>query len=263
MVKTLCRAGVSVEIVQRLLQTQQTFFPEHSINWQMVSRELLVGCLVGCDSYERFSSIWSRMMEAFSASQAHQELIQSLLEIQQSFFPDQNNTNWQIVCEELVRPLKGWWQPEPSDPELPKNTSLKIFRSLVMCSIAERLNAVGVRKWRMKWLMYIENLAKRGHSMRYHELVPHFDSVHLKLVTYEQEFSQLKDAMSLLELAIWKSKLDESVPMMQYNNAGKKRKTNDHFDMKRQCRIRCGAGVILPNVLPYLIGNGEGGNDDD
>ena len=64
------------------------------------------------------------------------------------------------------------------------------------------------------------------------KLSSHFDIIHRKLLTYEHKYHQLKDVAFFLELALWKSKIEES---------------------RKQCRINCGVDVIIPNVLPYLI----------
>ena len=47
----------------------------------------------------------------------------------------------------------------------------------------------------------------------------------------------LKEAMTLLELALWKTKLDEE-------NASATRKDN---------RVTCGASIVISNVLPFLV----------
>ena len=86
-------------------------------------------------------------------------------------------------------------------------------------------------------------------------LEKYFDTIQSKLVTYEREYPQLKEISSLLELALWKNKCHESV-MRQSAGTGK-----SSFDQmedntaKGQCRINCGADIIIPNVLPYLIGH--------
>ena len=52
----------------------------------------------------------------------------------------------------------------------------------------------------------------------------------------------------MLELALWKSKVYEL----------------DVDTAELRGRINCGAAVIIPNVLPYLISNGdEEGNGND
>ena len=70
-----------------------------------------------------------------------------------------------------------------------------------------------------------------------------FDAIHSKLVYYELA----KDATYLLELALWKSKIDQS--MQNINND---QMEDDAADLLReQCRINCGADIIIPNVLSY------------
>ena len=76
-------------------------------------------------------------------------------------------------------------------------------------------------------------------------MTAHFDKIHSKLVTYKRKYPQLKDATSLLELALWKSKVDEL------------RGGGQTANMKNECRTSCGAAIIIPNVLPYLIGDEE------
>ena len=83
----------------------------------------------------------------------------------------------------------------------------------------------------------------------------YFESINSKLSIYEN----LKDAPMLLELAIWKSKIEEQ--------------TDGNInlltpDMKMECRnisIEM-VGVIFPIVLPFLRGDaneGDDGDDDD
>jgi hypothetical protein len=44
-------------------------------------------------------------MANFISSHVDHELTQHLQELQQRFFTDQNNVNWQMLCEEFVKPL--------------------------------------------------------------------------------------------------------------------------------------------------------------
>ena len=58
-------------------------------------------------------------------------------------------------------------------------------------------------------------------------------------------FEKLKDAIPLLELAIWNAKLvEQSYPSNE----------DSTIDSKLQHRVSCGADVIIPNVLSFLIG---------
>ena len=64
--------------------------------------------------------------------------------------------------------------------------------------------------------------------------------VYAKVVSYEH----LKEATSLLELSLWKAKIDQSMP----NDRREGRIT-----YRNQCHINSGAEIVVPNVLPYLF----------
>ena len=69
------------------------------------------------------------------------------------------------------------------------------------------------------------------------------DSIHSKLVSYEDEYLQLKEAAHLLELALLKSNI-----LNQDDRVG-----DDSAAEKWQYLVHCGSTVVIPNVLPYLI----------
>ena len=236
MVETLCRAGASFDMIKVLLDTQHASFADQSINWQKAARELTIRFLVDRDYHggwrEAFSKDWGAMIEACSTSPTYQEIVQSLLETQNRFFSDQSGINLKMVCEELVHPLTGWWRPDKGSLYV----SMNVFEFFVRCSIAERLDAIGVRKWRMGIKLLVERISSIDRS----KLVDHFDTIHFKLVTYEREYPQLKDTAFLLELALWKREIDES------------ELHNGTVNARGQCRINCGADTIIPNVLPFL-----------
>ena len=170
--------------------------------------------------------------DAITEGLKHQTLAQSLLDIQQTFFPDRNDTNVQKLCEELVKPIKGWWNAEDAD------NCLFTLYALMKCNIPERLNTIGVRKWRLD----IKNMIERFPFLDRDDVDAvnsHFDIIHSKLVSYERKYIELNEVTPLLELALWKRKIDESA------NIG-------DADTRGQCRVNCGADVIIPNVLPFL-----------
>ena len=177
-------------------------------------------------------------MGAFRSSEAHQELVQSLLEIQRTFFPDQNHTDWKMMCEEFAQPLNGWWNSHSTV------VSLKTFKFVMKCNIPERLSKIGIKKWRLD----IQNLVGGFSSLVADPAASSSlgaSNIHVKLSRYEYEYPQLKEAAFLLELVLWKLKV---INILDQAEAG--------FDMTReQCRIHCGANIIILNVLPFLISN--------
>lgn len=75
----------------------------------------------------------------------------------------------------------------------------------------------------------------------------------------------------MLELALWKAKMNEESKPINCGGRNKKVKI-DELDFRSQCRISCGADSIIENVLPYLLpaaekkgigSGGEGGDVDE
>ena len=261
MVETLCRAGVESHAVLLLLDTHQMSFPEQSINWQKVGRELVIRSLIeriDCgyfvddddeeDKYysrESFFLELGAVIESCSASRP-QELSQYLAQMQQRFAADRNDANFlQLMCEEFIQPLKGWWRPGDEITD-----SMKAFQFLIKHRVAERSSTILVQKWRMD----IKHSVQRISLTACWKLAALFDTIQSKLETYEREYPQLIEGAFLLELALWKSKIDQ----LEDGTAG---------NARGECRINCGADIIIPNVLPYLIaihqeeGNGSDGDE--
>jgi hypothetical protein len=65
-------------------------------------------------------------------------------------------------------------------------------------------------------------------------------AVYDRLATYES----IKEGTSILELALWKAKIDE--------NSNKRAGVDGEVDYS-ECRINCKADIVIRNVLPYLI----------
>jgi len=54
----------------------------------------------------------------------------------------------------------------------------------------------------------------------------------------------LKEAMTLLELALWKAKLEENRSNIDTESAEV---------VRNQHRVTCGANIVIKNVLPFLL----------
>lgn len=229
MAENLCRSWASQDSIQTMIDIQQNSFPESSLDWVKLARELTIWCLLRCSSFDNFPAVWVAMVQSFSENQAHEELVQRLLELKRRFFPDPNETDWRMVCEKFVQPLEGWWRRE-DDAE-----SLVAFSFLIRCNIAGRRRTIGLRRWRR----YIKEMVQLTPLNSFQDLPVHFDIVHSKVTFYDSEWHWRKDALTMLELALWKYKIDKEEEISP--------------DAKARCRINCGAEVVIPNVVPYLF----------
>ena len=79
-------------------------------------------------------------------------------------------------------------------------------------------------------------------------------SVISKIDHYKAEHRELlKEAMSLLELALWKANLDENVVCDAAAQEGVRVTRGQRKRARKDRSITSGASVVIKNVLPYLI----------
>jgi hypothetical protein len=71
-----------------------------------------------------------------------------------------------------------------------------------------------------------------------------------KLANFEDELSKLKQSTTILELALWK--MNEKSHQDLTTQSQKKIKT-DKSSSRQQCRVTCGADVVIGHVVPFLI----------
>ena len=77
--------------------------------------------------------------------------------------------------------------------------------------------------------------------------------VHSKLDHYKSQYLQLKETTALLELAMWKNKMNDCCGQQKKTRHSKKMRMDDSA-MRKQCRVKCGAetNIVIEHVLPYL-----------
>jgi hypothetical protein len=138
--------------------------------------------------------------------------------------------------EEIVSTLslQDWWHRLV--PGMTMNVTYTFF---ARCNILERLSKIKSEKWQNE----IHEMLNQIHSIRsYDSLWCHCEDVFRKLLSYER----WSNTAFLLELALWKSKISEHVGCDRMG---------DDFNAvmeKSQHRMKCGATVIIPNVLSFL-----------
>ena len=152
--------------------------------------------------------------------------IQNLLNAQRRTFQN-HQVDWQGVVSQLVKNYTSYYHL--CSPKI-RSIKLESLSFLLKHSIRGRLDALEVEKWQMEinsdLERFLDKLPWASISVQ-----RHIKLLYGKLACYEQ----LKQATTLLELALWKAKLgDDSLS-------------------RDQCRVNCGAQVIVPNVLAFLL----------
>lgn len=62
---------------------------------------------------------------------------------------------------------------------------------------------------------------------------------------------ELKEATILLELALWKHRMNHHQKTMERDNSSEK--GVGESDVREHCRVSCGSNIVIEHVLPYLL----------
>jgi hypothetical protein len=201
------------EIIQFLLESYQALYPGYEFNWTM-------------------------MVETMGRCDTPKENIANLLRVKQTHFREQP-IDWEYLLDEFVTSRRFCFRAPFRDR----------MKFLFMCGMSERVEALAFKVWRDHITSMIQSA-----DFKYDEdnsSILH--GIQDQITHFENELPKLIEATSILELALWKMKMNEH----GHNNKNqphcqKKMKTNDS-SIRSQNRVTCGADVVIRHVFPFLI----------
>ena len=136
------------------------------------------------------------------------------------------------------------------------------------CENLERVDIIGeiertiaslhLESWRSSIFEVINHiniiLPLTHHSRKTEEVQSWIQQVKNTIVQYKSSHNMLlKEATTLLELAVWKSKIDHKVEREDPSREPKTKKARIDKDSARQgLRITSGANTVIKNVIPFL-----------
>jgi hypothetical protein len=127
-------------------------------------------------------------------------------------------------------------------------------------SVHKAVSSLHLESWRIEMNAEIQHINKVLPTS-YPEIKTRLIQVWVQSVTHRFGYFKvhhnnlLKEAMTLLELALWKAKLDEKVDSIDDNSLETKLLQLSIIEdegTRRECRITCGADIIIKNVLSFL-----------
>jgi hypothetical protein len=147
-------------------------------------------------------------------------------------FPDQT-IDWVYLLDKFALPSHSF-------VGLPFQERMKY---LIMCGMSDRVEALAFKVWR-------DHITDMIHTTNFQcnmDITVILRRIQEKIAHFEDEYPRLKlkEITLILELAVWKSAMNAS-------HLQKKIKT-DKSSIRRQCRMTCGADVVIKLVLPYLM----------
>jgi hypothetical protein len=212
------------EIIQFLLDSYQSLYPGYVFNWKM-------------------------MVETMGRCDTPKERIENLLCVKQMHFPEQP-IDWEYLLHKFAFPTKHSFGGLPFEERM---------KYLVMCGLSTRVEALPFKVWRDCISNMIQNSNFKSHGdyqnsnfENYGDNLDILRGIRSKLAYFEDEFPQLKETTTILEIALWKMKMNEKSHQDIATQSQKKMKT-DESSTPQQCRVTCGADVVIGHVLPFLI----------
>ena len=191
------------EIIQFLIMScYQSLYPDHEINW-------------------------TKMVETIGRTDTPKKSIENLLQVKQMIRPEQP-IDWDHLLDEFASPSRVSYE----------SIFTERMRFLVMCGMSERVEALAFKVWRD----YITNMIhtadfKHNDNGNFHII----QVIRAKIAHFDVELPKLKEITVVLELALWKLKMNEY------------KINTDDSSIQRQCRVLCGADIVIGHVLPFLI----------
>jgi len=212
------------EIVQFLVESYQSLYPNHELNWSM-------------------------MIETLGKAGAPKETIQSLIDVQRESFLNHQIIDWGTILQRATS--------IPSPRNNFRQTPFESFGNLLEFSIKERVGVIGPR-----WRDNIRHLIHAFDDESDPELKMSYESsirrrnfiteLETKLAQSEIDHHNLNEACTILELTLWKKELNDKSKGEQRSD---KRTKLDESSVRKECRIGCGADIVIGHVLPYLLPN--------
>lgn len=118
--------------------------------------------------------------------------------------------------------------------------TVEAYKYVVHSSVEARVKQLGLCAWREDIREIIDSATE---VRRFHTRPLHLRRVHSKLAKYERQ-----EMLSVLQLALWKAKMDEMADTARPSMDGLASEPIDRLG----CLVCCGDEMIVSNILPFL-----------
>jgi hypothetical protein len=171
--------GAPAEIIQFLLDSYQSLYPDHVFNWTM-------------------------MVETMGRCDTPKERIENLLHVKQTLSPNQP-INWESLLDKFA---------EPSDCASPGVPFHERMRFLFTRGMSDRVKTLAFTLWSDHIITMIQTADfKWGKDNR-----SILRSIRNKLAHFDGKLLKLKEVTSILELALWKMNKNDHQDMATHDS---------------------------------------------
>ncbi|KAL7527089.1 hypothetical protein ACHAXR_001794 [Thalassiosira sp. AJA248-18] len=224
---------VPLEVVQFLAKSMKEYHGTYLIDWEKMLETFCIGLApIACVEYliETNRSIfqrqklqdvdWNNMVRLLcTKGKASEEHVHQFISLYRDAFPG-GKLDLEVVSLELARKEKFGFKP-----------------FWLRIGISERLSLLDKEEWLVEFESLIERCPTGSSERIVRERVELMKKILNKLAMYETVAQ-----MWVLELALWKAKIGSSAA-----NISQSKSCRSH------CQVTCGADVIVPNVMEYLV----------
>ena len=180
---------------------------------------------------------WEQMLTILSI-RASLTSVKCLIDTKKQFFSGQC-VDWQREVEEVIITIEHHFNDYECSTATTNN-----YRFLLHQLLSRRINSIGIKVLRDNAIRAIN---------KYHISSASRNSINEMVKQFELQYKNLKETVSLLELCLWKKKIEESSSERSCNV--QKKMKMDKSDLRNYCRVSCGSGIVVEHVLPYLLPN--------
>jgi hypothetical protein len=217
------------EIIQFLLDSYQSIYPDYVFNW-------------------------TRIVQTMGRCDTPKERIENLLHVKQMHFPEQP-IDWDYLLDEFAKPSDICF----------KSLFQERMQYLVMCGISTRVDALPFKVWCESIFNTICAADFKWGEQNFRVI----RRIQARVAHFEDELHRLKEITTILELALWKMRINQTNNQENATRPRKKGKADKSSD-RQHSRVTCGADAVIRHVLPYLLISAvneesdlESDNDDD
>jgi hypothetical protein len=169
------------------------------------------------------------MVETMGRSDTPMECIENLLRLKEMHYPEQP-IDWEYLLDKFMQHSNFSFSGLPFQGRL---------RFLFWCGLSSRVEALAFKVWRD----HITNMIHTASFKCYWDNSAILNRIQEKLSHYDDELHRLKDVTSILELTLWKMKMNEKSHQYMATRHRKKMKAVDS-SLRSQSRVICGADVV-------------------
>jgi len=192
------------------------------------------------DKYSDYDLEWEKMFETLAKSDARWDVLAGISDFSSEYW---QWVDWYGLMNKLA---------DSTSFETPGSITPNSFHYLFAKAFLPRLEKLSV--W---FKVFINEAMTYEKALACADKKAHLNELLSELEEYENKFQGMENATTQLELALWNMKIEEGLQMKKRHRKAKKYSISRNQLFRNECRVNCGANIIIPLVMSYLFPAGN------